>query len=292
MKTRQFQIRSILFVLCVLAVASCKAPKTLTTERLKPISTNRLIRNVEENAFDYKNFDIKRISCQYETPNEKTSFRAGLESVKDKYILVSLSKINLPVARLLLTPDSIKMINYFEKTYSVTDYSLLNKFFNTNVDFNVIQSILTNNIFSYHDDQRDQDFREFVTYADSGLYLLQSAKNRKLEKIERKRKEEKIERYLKKLDEENMIIQSLYIDPVHYKIRRIVLDDRAEKRILNISFSEFQSVGNYLYPGDIQIRFTGPGDFVSLKVKMSKFSTQSTAQDLSFKIPERYKRIR
>jgi hypothetical protein len=273
-------------------MVSCKAPKTLTAERLRPISTNRLIRNIEENAFDYKSFDIKKISCQYETSKEKASFRASLESVKDQYILLSLSKINLPVARLLLTPDSVKMINYFEKTYSVNDYSLLNKFFNSNADFNVIQAILSNDLFSYRNDLREQDYREFVTYADSGMYVLQSAKNRKLEKIERKRKEEKMERFLKKLDEENMVIQSLYIDPVHYKIRRIVLDDRTEERILNINFSEFQSVDNYLYPGDIHIRFTGPGDFVSLKVKLSKFSTQSTTRDLSFKIPERYKRVK
>lgn len=292
MKTKQYQPKLILFLLCMLAIASCKAPKTLTAERLKPISTNKLIRNVEENAFNYKSFDIKRISCQYETPGEKASFRAGLESVKDEYILVSLSKLNLPVARLLLTPDSVRMINYFEKTYSVRDYGSLNKFFNTNIDFNVIQSILSNDIFSYHDNQRDQDLKEFVSYADSGMYLLQSAKSRKLEKIGRKKKEEKIERYLKKLDEENMIIQSLYIDPVHFKIRRIVLDDRAAERVLKISFSEFQPVDSYLYPGDIQIRYTGAGDFVNLRVKMSKFSTQPVARDLTFKVPERYKRVK
>lgn len=246
---------------------------------------------MEENVFNYESFDIKRISCQYETSREKVSFRASLESVKDKYILVSLSKINLPVAKLLLTPDSVKMINYFEKTFSVNDYSLLNKFFNANIDFDVIQSILTNDVFSYRDDPRDQDFREFVTYTDSGMYVLQSLKNRKLEKIERKRKEEKIERYLKKFDEENMIIQSLYIDPVHYKIRRIILDDRSENRVLNISFSEFQSVDHYLYPGDIYIQFKGLGDFVNLKIKLSKFSTQTTGQNFSFKVPDRYKRV-
>jgi hypothetical protein len=262
----------------------------MTATRLKPINTNRLIRNIGENSFNYHSFDIKRISCQYETPHEKTSFRASLESVKDQYVLLSLTKINMPVARVLLTPDSVKVINYFEKTYMTKDYSYLNKFFNADVDFDVIQSILTNDIFSYRDDPRDHDFREFVTYADSGLYVLQSLKNRKLQKIERKRKEEKIDRYLRKLDEESLIIQSLYVDPVHYKIRRIVLDDRDEQKNLTINFSEFQPVDGKLYPGDIQIRFTGPGDFLTVKIKLAKFSTQ-TDQEFSFKIPERYKRV-
>jgi len=292
LKKKRFQKSLLWAAICVLAMVSCKAPKTLTETRLKPVSTNKLIRNIEENAFDYENFEIKRVSCQFETPREKTSFRASLESVKDQYILVSVSKINLPVAKVLLTPDSVKMINYFEKTYSVNDYSSLNKFFNSRVDFGVIQSILTNDLFSYRDDLREQDFREFVTYADSGMYVLQSLNNRKLEKIERKRKEERAERQTRRLDEEATVIQSLYVDPVHYKIRRIVLDDRAENRLLKINFSEFQTINHYLYPGDIHIRFQSPGDFVNLKVKMSKFSTQAATQGFSFKIPERYKRVK
>lgn len=290
MKTKQFQNNLLVVGIFLLAMGSCKTPKTLTVTKLKPISTNRLIRNIEENAFNYHSFDIKKISCQYETPDEKASFRASLESVKDEYILLSLSKINLPVAKLLLTPDSIKMVNYFEKTYFARNYSSLNKFFSADVDFDIIQSILSNNVFSYRDDPRDQDFREFITYADSGLYVLQSLKTRKLEKIERKRKVEKIERYLKKLDEENPIIQSLYIDPVNYKIRRIVLDDRAEDKSVIINFSEFQPVHDILYPGNIHIRFNGPGDFLSLRIKLSKFSTH-TDEGFSFKIPERYKRV-
>ena len=274
----------------LLAMVSCKAPETVTTTRLKPISTNRLIRNMEEKAFDHRYFDIKRITCQYETPHERTSFRASLGFAKDKYILLSLTKINLPVAKVLLTPDSVKVINYFEKTYIAKDYRYLSRFFNADVDFDVIQSVLANEIFSYRDDPRDRDFREFVTYPDSGLYVLQSLKNRKLQKIERKRKEEKIERYLKRLDEESLIIQSVYVDPVYYKIRRIVLDDRGEHKNLTIHFSGFQPVDGKLYPGEIQVRYQGPGDFLTVKVKLGKLSVQ-TEQEPGFKIPERYKRV-
>lgn len=227
----------------------------------------------------------------YETPDEKTSFRANLESVKDKHIMVSLSKLNLPVARLLLTPDSVRMVNYFEKTYLIRDYSYLKDFFNADIDFELVQSILANHVFSYRNGQGDQDFREFVTYADSGMYVMQSLKNRKLEKIERKSKEERAERYLKKFEEEDLIIQSLYIDPVNFKIKKIVLDDRGEEKTLTVRFSDFQPVGNKLYPGDIQIYFRGPDDFLNIRIKLSKFSTQTDQPELNFKIPERYKRL-
>lgn len=290
MKTKPIRYSLYLAGMFLLAFSSCKTAETLTETKLKPISTNRLVRQVEVNAFDYNSFDIKRISCTYETLDVKTSFRANLESVKDQYIMVSLSKLNLPVARLLLTPDSVKMINYFEKSYLVRDYGYLRNFFNADVDFKLIQSILANHIFSYRNEQGEQDFREFVTYADSGMYVMQSLTNRKLEKIERKSKEEKAERYLRKLDEEALIIQSLYIDPVNFKIRRIVLDDRGEKKHLSVRFSDFQPVDRKLYPGDIQIVFKGPDDFLNIKVKLSKFSTQTGQREVNFKIPERYKK--
>jgi len=293
LKTKHSQFHIFVIAAGLLIMAACKAPRTLTEARLKPVSTNKLVRNIEENAFDYRSFDIKRISCQYETPGEKTSFRANLEAVKDKYIVVSLSKINLPVARLMLTPDSVKMINYFEKTYSINDYSSLNRFFNTNVDFDVIQSILANDIFSYRDqDLKDQDLREFISYIDSGMYVLQSQRSRKLEKIERKRKEERIERYLRRIEDESTVIQSLYIDPVLFRIRKIVLDDYSENRNLDIRFSGFEPIDDQLYPSDIQIRFKGPGDYMALKLKLSKFSALPEGQQVSFKIPDRYKRVK
>lgn len=277
--------------LFLLAFVSCKTSAPLAEARLKPVSTNRLVRQIEENAFDYTSFDIKRISCTYESPEDKASFRANLESVKDQFIMVSLSKLNLPVARLLLTPDSVKMINYFEKTYLVRDYGYLRKFFNADVDFELVQSILANHVFSYRSGQDEQDFRDFVTYADSGMYVMQSQKNRKLEKIERKGKEPRTERYLKKLEEDDLIIQSLYVDPVHFRVRKIILDDRAEGKNLSVIFSDFQPVDDKLYPADIRIHFKGPDDFLNIRVKLSKFSTQTDQAGVNFKVPERYKRL-
>ena len=175
---------------------SCKTTRTITTyEKLKPISANRLIKNVEDNAFEYKGLDIKRIACVYESPENKTSFRASLSSANDRFIQVSISKLNLPVARILLTPDSVKMVNYLAKNYFLGDYSYIEKQLGAAVDFQVVQSILTNDVFSYRNDEKDKDFKEFVSYVDSGMYVLQSVKNRKLEKINRKGKDEKIDRY-------------------------------------------------------------------------------------------------
>ena len=277
------------FVFATLVLASCKTAKTVTTyEKLRPISTNRLIKNMEENAFEYEGLDIKRISCSYETPDTKMSFRATLSSRYNKDLLVTISKLNLPVARLYLTPDSVKMINYLQKTYFVGDYSYLEKVISVGIDFQVIQSILSNDPFSYRKDEKDYDYREFQSYADSGVYVLQSLKNRKLDKIGRKNKDEKVDRYLRKVDEESFIVQSLYVDPKSFKIRKILIDDKTGGRSATVDFGDFTEVEKQLYPGSIDLHFKSTENDIQLKVKLAKFSLDPNP-DINFNIPERYK---
>lgn len=291
MKTRSLVHYILVFSTFLLVISSCKTPKKIvTTGKVKPISTNRLIRKVAENSFDYDMLAIKRIACQFEGPNGKTSFRANLKSEKDKQILVTLSKINVPLARIYLTPDSVKMVNYLNKNYLEEDYGYLSNFVNADLDFEMVQAILSNEAFSYRDDERDNDFKEFVSYADSGMYILQSFKNRKLNKILEKGKDEKIDRYLKKLDEDDFIVQHLYIDPTTFKIRKIVLDDQTNRRKVTVDFSDFVSVDKQLYPGDIDMHFTSPEKDLSMKIKLSKFSTDKD-QSFKFNIPEKYDRM-
>lgn len=289
MRKSVINTQNLFFLLAVLVFTSCKTTKTITTyEKLKPISVNRLIKNVEDNAFDYKGLDIKRIACVYESPENKTSFRASLSSKNDQFIQVSISKLNLPVARILLTPDSVKMVNYLEKNYFLGDYSYIEQKLGAAIDFQVVQSILTNDVFSYRNDAKEKDFKEFVSYADSGMYVIQSLKNRKLEKISRKGKGDKIDRYLKKLDEESFIVQYLYIDPVTFKVRKIIMDDVTEGRKVTVNFDQFTEVGKQLYPGNIDIHFLSPDKDLKMKIKLSKFSLDDNP-NITFKIPEKYK---
>ena len=67
---------------------------------------------------------------------------------KDKQIIVMLSKLNIPVGRLWLTPDSVKFINYLEKNYFLDDYSYLSSMLDMDLDFETIHAIVSNNIFS------------------------------------------------------------------------------------------------------------------------------------------------
>jgi len=280
----------LVFAILCAGMLSCKSSREIFRDaNLKPIGTNRLIKSMEDSAFNYEEMELSHISCQYESKTQNVSLRGTVKAANDKAILLSFNKMNVPVGKLLLTPDSIKFINYIGKTYFTNSFSYLGSSLNLDVDFETVNAILSNNAFSYRDDKHNNDFREFTSEIDSGMYVLKSIKERKLNKVMRKGRDRKIDRFLKKLDENQFILQTLYIDS-KFKLRKVILDDQFNKRMGIISFSDFMKVDKQTYPGEIDLQFISPKDNVRMKIKIGKVSMGKN-QNYNFKVPDRYERV-
>lgn len=280
----------ILFVL--LGLASCKTTRIIphSTAIVKPIGTNKLIRNIENNAFDFKYLSVKKISCLFDNGKTKTSFRASILAEKDKQITLLLSKINIPVGRLWLTPDSVKFINFMEENYFMEDYRYLSSFLNIAIDFQTVNAIVSNNYFSLGDEKTEKENLGYETTIDSGMYVLQSVRNLKTEKIEPKTGERKSVKRSKKLVEGAPVYQRLYIDPVTFKLRKIKVEDAVNARSVNIEFSDFVEVEKQLYPGEIFLHFLSPENNMQMRMKLSNFSLQKE-KEIRFNIPEKFNRL-
>ena len=175
--------KSVLGIVCLvlLGFSSCRTARVATsTKAVKPITTSKLIRNIENNVFNYQHLAIKKIACQFDNGKSKTSFKASILAEKDQRITVMLTKLNIPVGRLWLTPDSVKFINYLEDTYFIDDYSYMSSWLDMDIDFETVNAIISNNIFSLQDENADK--QEYESKIDSGMYVLES-----LTKLKRKK---------------------------------------------------------------------------------------------------------
>jgi len=274
-----------------LGFSSCKTTRVVSHTEAKPMSTAKLIRNIENNSFDYKYFSVKRINCQFDNGKTKTSFKASILAEKDKRITIMLSKLNIPVGRLWLTPDSVKFINYLEKNYFLDDYSYLSSMLDMDLDFETVHAIISANIFAIgSEEKRDKDLKEYENRIDSGLYVIESVKKLKPRKVNAKMSERRQARKAQKININAPVHQSVYVDPDSFKIRKIKLEDQANSRNLNIGFSDFVPVGKQLYPGEINLLLVSPDSFMELKIKLNGFSEEKE-NDIRFKVPERYTRI-
>ncbi|WP_319500294.1 DUF4292 domain-containing protein [uncultured Draconibacterium sp.] len=280
---------SLFMAAVLLAVSSCKTPSELAVVDARPISTNKLLKRIEQNAFDYEYLTIKRINCNFSSSQSKAAFKINLKAKKDDCILVSISKLNIPVGRVLLTPDSVKYVNYIDRNYFIDDYSYLSSFLHIDLDFATIQSIISNNAFSYRNDPRDKDFKTFDALIEDNQYVLQSEKTRKLSKLEEK--ENKAERRLKRLDDEALILQKMFFNPANFALNRLLISDKTNDRNMNLIFDDYTEVENKEYPGSIEMNFHSPEEEIDMKIRMSGFSTDKITS-FSIKIPEKYEEIR
>jgi hypothetical protein len=281
----------IAFLLIALGFSSCKTSREITTTHIKPIGTAKLLKNIEENSLVYESLSISRINAQFSGNQSKTSFRISLKAIKDEKILGSITKLNIPVGRVLLTPDSVIYVNYIDRNYFVDDYTFLSDFLNIDLDFSTIQSIISNSAFSYRNDQKDKDFRAFSTSIESGMYVLQSEKERKVYRMDEKEKTGKIERRLKRLDDNALILQKMSFNPTNFALVKLLIEDKTNNRKMEMIFDEFVKVLDKDYPGAIDISFNSESDNIALKLRMNGFSTEKL-DSLNLVIPEKYQQIK
>jgi len=280
------------FLVIIFTLLSCRTQKAITTNadvRIKDLSTRRIIKSINNSESERKDLNIKKITCLCETPEKKISFRMNLKMNTNDYILLFASKMSLPIAKIMMTPDSVKFINYYNKNYTLSDYSYFNNLTGTDLNFYMIQSIFNNDIFSM--DENDKQYKDFVSYEDSGYYVLQSLNTKKIDRIFKRKRKERIDRILKRKDDDVFVVQSVYVDPVTFKIHKIILDDKINNKQLTINFSDFYQIKpNGSFPGQIKLYYKTPNNFLKIEMKLSKISFED-ATDPSFNIPEKYKKV-
>jgi hypothetical protein len=279
-----------IFVLIAIGLSSCRTTRDLPDTRIKPMNIGRLLKKVEKNAFDYDDLSIRRISCRFSSNQNKANFSIRLKAVRDKKILVSIKKINIPVGRVLLTPDSVKYVNYINRNFFVDDYSFLSDFLNIDLDFETIQAILSNNAFLYRNDPKNRDFRTFDSSVESGMYLLQSEKERKIFEMIESGKDDKAQRWLERFGEDTLVLQKLYFTPRNFNLTKLIINDMTNERKVKMIFNDFEKVEKKDYPGFIEMNMTSPEDNIHLEIRMNGFSTEKI-DGISLRIPEKYEQI-
>ena len=156
--------RLLTFVFSLLSLAffisSCSTEKHLGKSNLKPLSANHLIREIEDNKFDFDNLETKfDVKFKDKYDGSVVRLKGQLRMQSDSAIWVSISlNLGVELARVMITDDSVKFINRTDKIYHTIgtkafDSILLNQ--NPPIDnpLRWVQDILTGNINLVKDDK-------------------------------------------------------------------------------------------------------------------------------------------
>ncbi len=280
--------RVLFFLMFLGMVVSCRTPEQIPEMKLRPVSAPGLYRKARENTFQYRMFAIKKIGIQVNSGKTSTSFRAGVQAIRDSCVLISVTKLNIVLARIMLTPDQVTYVNYFNRSYYTGDYTPFRSLLNFDVDFRFVQAILAADIFSVFEDEKE--LREYKSWIENNQYVLQSETTWKLNRMEDRGKTQRIGKILKRNDENIPVTQTCYLDPRLFRVRRLTLEERFADRRAEMTFDDFEPVEGQYFPASVNVEIVSDKGILQIFTNMSGFSTGDSSLNL-LTIPENFERV-
>ena len=122
------------------AVATPPAMEPILTPA--PATPGAVLVDVQNFDYNYLQFKSK---VQYENGNDKQEAQVSIRMKHDSIIWASISKVGFEGLRVILTPDTVIMVNRLQKSYFAGSFSALKRRYKIPVTFQQLQAALVAN---------------------------------------------------------------------------------------------------------------------------------------------------
>lgn len=290
--------RWLVLIISILFFASCKTQQVVQSNKaditiesteevkIKPISTQKLLRLVEENQIDYETLESKKVTVRFETPEKKQSLKATYRLKKDSMLILTANKGVLAVGKMALTPEKVDLVYYIDKKHFYGTLSELSHKYEMDLSFQLVQAFFSGDLVSYRNDPRKKEFRNFHVDVIDGKYVLSSLSERKFRKVVND--DHKMKRFFNKYDEEKLILQRIFIDPNTYLPSHIEVQDLKEGITTNLYYNAYSEIEGKSLPSELLIEFNKEGEETAkIKIKILRIEINSNPK-FHFSVPSKY----
>ena len=193
--------------------------------------------------------------------NKEREVKANIRVRKDSVIWMTFSVIGVQGGKALINKDSITIVSNVDKEYYVFEYAELSKRYNFPVNYEVIQSAMLGNLLMprSENDQVQQEASMFILRQQAGTVAVTN-----------------------------------YISAASHKIEKIELKESRNSNSLVVNYSNFQPVGNKLFPynGTINLFYKTLAGVLNTTVifEYNKAEVGDKELNFPFNIPKRYER--
>jgi len=274
------------FILTFFFAACKQTEKIAAPKRIKRYSVGKVIKMTNENSLKFETLAVKKATVSITNDGKTTSVRGSYKIRRDSIIQIYAQKLSIPVGKMEVNLDSFRMVYFLDQELFVGKNTYLSKLLEMDVDFTVLQALLSNKIFSFRQDPKDKDFKEFSCEIEDEMYKISSIRDRKLRRFNKN--EDKLERYRNRTEEGHVIKQDIYIDPDSFVVRRMVFKDLDNNKGVKLEFSNYVKVMDQWFPELIKMQLTGDKTF-ELSIELSKVSLNDET-NFGFSVSPKYKR--
>lgn len=227
-----------LVALLAFALFGCKSKQYISNEPIKKISTTgNLIDDVIAVQPDIKNMNLSKISVTFDYGLSEMNFNASVKFLKDSILAFSIQPIlGIEAYRIQCTTQGIEIYDKFKQRYAKEDYDYFYKKLGITVDFNAIQGIATNQLFTLNKYKLLKNDLSVVHQSDTSLIKSHTA---------------------------------VHFDSLYFKVadKRVIgfwigssLNDQ---RLLSVRYTQFEYHNDILYPMAEQVVVVDPRNNIS-----------------------------
>lgn len=239
--------------------------------RLDYKNSKALTKYIKENEFKFEWVSAKA-NVESSIDGKDESFDIKLKIKRDSAILVSIQYLlGLQVAKVLITKDSVKLVDYIHKNYFVGDFNYINDLLNADLDYDVLQAVLFGNSAEFHDEESKL---KPVTDRQNCHYLLSTERKRRLRKIRQG------EADLRKA------LQTLTLNPDNFKILKNEFIDPATNRSFTADYRNFTQKDSVYAPYAVDIDIQAEKK-AKIKIEYVRIE-KNVPQKLDLIIPAKY----
>lgn len=274
------------FILLFFFVGCKQTEKITAPKKIKRYNIGKVIKMTNENSLKYETLSVKKVAVSLTNKGNTTSVRGSYKIRRDSIIQLYAQKMAIPVGKMEMNVDSFRMVYFPDQELFVGKNNYLSKLLGMDVDFGVLQALLSNKMFSFRQDPRDKDFKDFSCDIEDEMYKISSIRDQRIRRLNIN--EKKLERNRDRSDEGHNIKQDIYIDPDSFVVRRMVFNDLENNKGLKLEFSNYEKVMGQWFPGLIKMQVTGEKQ-LELSIELSKISLNDET-NFGFSVSPKYKR--
>lgn len=221
-------------------------------------STPKTTLNIEEIDFEY--FKGKARMILRDSKKER-DVKADIRIRKDSVIWMQFNVIGIQGGKALVNRDSITIISNLDKEYYVFDYKEMSKRFNFEINYDIIQAAMLGNPII-----RRSSTDEVAP--ESSMYLLKQ--------------------------QAGTVNVTNYVNAATMKIEKVELKEGNSSNSLVINYSQFQPVGDKVFPynGTINLFYKAVAGLLNTTIIFEYNKAEVGTKELRFpfNIPKRYVR--
>ena len=248
-----------LSVILITFTFSCNSTKSVieSGEASNKLSAKQVIKLHQKNDSEFKTL---RARVKIDITQNNSSQGAGFTLRMEKDKVIWLSESILGMARMMITPDKVKFYNKLDNEYFDGDYKLLSDVVGIDLDFMKVQNILLGQAIY---DLNDEPYQVSVN---NNSYAVSPK-------------------------DQNALIELFYlINPSHFKMDSLQMQQALEKRMLQVDYSSYQEVDKQIVPENIRIIAVEDTNEVAITMEFKSVSLNDEVR-FPFNIPSGYKEI-